>query len=427
MEFYSNYLNSVAMTPSEYYKSYNQEIVNSLWDDTDRLYKVKEQVGLPFKDEWLEYDAWLSTVSENLINMNKSVSDFIQVMFKNNDHKPNYKGQYYKICLDGKHEEDYICYDKMNELSQISDFKVVRCNQTLTWVNGDNGDICTMPCYIGYDISSTNNQYAKTGAIPNVRMVIYVQANEATLSIQENKRLMFSHRQCYKVEQVEDYEYEQFTDKEITFVKLYIAYSPLLPTDNTELNLCDYYSYDYTISIDNNESIEQPNGYTKQLSATVMLHNEIVDKDVVWESKDKSVATVTEDGLLEIVGSAGDKTSIIARISGNDDVYDSIDIIVTQDATTSLNLSVAPSSPIRILMEDSQTYKVGVYNNGVLTDNVINYTANWTDNKYYTIDRVDNNTFVVNNIKQNSKELILTFTSENVDPVSISIKLGGMF
>jgi hypothetical protein len=78
-------------------------------------------------------------------------------------------------------------------------------------------------------------------------------------------------------------------------------------------------------------------------------------------------------------------------------------------------------------MGDSQEYTVGVYNNGTLTDAEITCVANWTDNKYYTLDRVDNNKFVVTNNKQTSKELILTFSAENVDPISVSIKLGGMF
>lgn len=428
MEFYGNHLDNIAMSPKEYYDSINQEIVNSYWDDTDRVYKIKEQSSLPFRNEWEEYEAWLSTVSDNSINVNKSVADFIQIMFKDNKHKQNYKGQYYKIALDEEHEKDYICYDEMNPLSQISDFKVVRCNQLLTWVDGKTGDIVEMPCYIGYDISSTNNQYAKTGTIPNVRTIVFVQANNATLSIKENKRLMFAHRQCFKVEQIEDYEFDDLYDKDITFVKLYVAYSPLLPTDNTELNLCDYYSYDYNITIDNKETIEQLVGFSKQLKATITLHNEIQsDMSVKWVSDDVNVATVTDDGMVTIVGEVGSRTSIKAYIGGNDDVYDSVDVIVAESPTINSRLSVAPSTPIRILMQDSQTYNVGVYDNGVLTDKVISYETNWTDNKYYTIDRVDNNTFVVNNKKQCSKELTITFSAENVDPISVSIKLGGMY
>jgi hypothetical protein len=148
---------------------------------------------------------------------------------------------------------------------------------------------------------------------------------------------------------------------------------------------------------------------------------------VKWVSDDINVATVTDDGVVTIVGAVGNRTSIKAYISGNDDVYDSVDIIVAESPTVDSRLSVTPSMPIRILMQDSQTYNVGVYDNGVLTDKVISYETNWTDNKYYTIDRVDNNTFVVNNKKQCSKELTITFSAENVDPISVSIKLGGMF
>jgi hypothetical protein len=130
---------------------------------------------------------------------------------------------------------------------------------------------------------------------------------------------------------------------------------------------------------------------------------------------------------LTIIGNVGDKTVVKARISGNETLYDSIDIIVAEEVKIDSRLSVAPYSPIRILMGDSQEYTVGVYNNGTLTDAKITCVANWTDNKYYTLDRVDNNKFVVTNNKQTSKELILTFSAENVDPISVSIKLGGMF
>ena len=76
--------------------------------------------------------------------MNKSVSDFIQVWFKDNNHKINYKGQFYKLNLDNEHEETYICYDKMNPLSQTANFKIVRCNQLLTWIDSQTGDIRTI-------------------------------------------------------------------------------------------------------------------------------------------------------------------------------------------------------------------------------------------------------------------------------------------
>jgi hypothetical protein len=50
----------------------------------------------------------------------------------------------------------------------------------LTWINKQTGKIETLPCYLGNDISSTNAQYTKDGVIPNVRKVIYIQANDYT-------------------------------------------------------------------------------------------------------------------------------------------------------------------------------------------------------------------------------------------------------
>ena len=97
-------------------------------------------------------------------------SDFVKILFKDIDHKQNYKGQYYKINLDGEHEEYYICYDKMNRLSQVSDFSCVRCNNVLTWID-EYGKIVEMPCYLGTDISSTNNLINKDGTVPNTRLI----------------------------------------------------------------------------------------------------------------------------------------------------------------------------------------------------------------------------------------------------------------
>ena len=37
--------------------------------------------------------------------------DFVRLFYRDLSHKQNYKGQYYKMTLDGEHEETYICYD----------------------------------------------------------------------------------------------------------------------------------------------------------------------------------------------------------------------------------------------------------------------------------------------------------------------------
>lgn len=446
MEFYENLLNHVSQSPSDYYNDEIQNAVNELWDDTNRLYTIKEQKGLPFEHAFNEYEAWLDTVADDSVNLNKNVPDFISILYKDRNHPINYKGQYYEINLDGEHEETYICYDKINPLSQLPKFKVVRCNQMLTWIDHTNGDIKQMPCYIGYDISSTNNQYSKEGVIPNVRMVIYTQANDYTLTIKTNQRFMFSHRQCYKVEQVEDYEYEQLSNKTITFVKLYIAYSPLLPTDNKELNICDYYDYQYSLTIDDSSDIIGTKGTQKQLHATVYLKKNVQDINVEWRSLDESVATVSNDGLVTFVGEPNTSTQIVANIEGNDEVTDTVNVSIIEkqkedktdngDNTTPhvpvVTLIVSPSQNIKLLEEDEQEYTCSLYkDNQLVSDGLknIDCTPNWTGDNY-TLTKTDKGYKVINN-RQSKQELILTFSYNgteftDVQSVSVDIKLGGM-
>ena len=426
MDYFENYMKYFSSTPKEFYDELNQETINLLWDDTNRLYTIKEQVAYPFKNEWVEYEAWLSSVSDNNINTNKSVNDFISVLFKDNNHPFNHRGQYYKITLDGEHEETYICYDKMNVLSQTSDFKVVRCNQTLRWVDKTNGDIIEMPCYIGYDLSSTNNQYAKDGAIPNARLVIYVQANEQTMNIEINQRFMFMHKQCYKVEQVEDYETDQFCDNP-TMVKLYIAYSPLLAVDNAELNLCDYYSYKYNIQINQKTPLYLKVGDVVKLDSTVYLNNEIKQGlKTIWTVDDKTIGSIDLDGNLTILSDKKDTLTVSAYIDTNDDVKDDIIVYIvkSEEKPTDRYIYVSPKSKVRLLIEEEQPYEVGVYEENTKVDIAkVVCTPNWVGNEY-TLTFKDNKYIVTNN-SSSDKPLILTFTYEDLTPVKVELELGG--
>ena len=191
-----NYLDKIVQTPKEYYQGLVQATINDQWINTTQLFTIKEQSALPFVDEYIEYEAWVDVISDNLINTSKVYSDFVRVLFQDIDHKQNYKGQYYKMALDGKHEEYYICYDRMRTLEQVADFSCVRCNNVLTWID-EYGKIVEMPCYLGTDISSTNNLINKDGTVPNTRLIILVQANDYTMSIVKNQRFMFQHSTAF--------------------------------------------------------------------------------------------------------------------------------------------------------------------------------------------------------------------------------------
>lgn len=418
-----NYKKNIAVTPRENWQSLHQATLDDMWNDTTQIYTIKEQNALPFTDEYTEYEAWISTVSDDLINYSKVYSDFVRLFYRDLNHKQNYKGQYYKMNLDGEHEETYICYDRMNLTTLTADFKVVRCNNVLTWID-EYGNIITLPCYLGTDITSTNNLIGKDGIVPNMRMIILVQANEFTKSIVKNQRFMFEHSTAFKVEEVNNFMQEQGTDGQVTCIKIYINYSAILPSDNIEINICDYYDVDYTLEIDQKD-IEQVKDFEGTLMATVKNLEEVVDMPVNWSTSDKTVVTINENGNYKIVGKIGDKATITCFMQDNKDIKDSIEITVVNNVITNKTIVINPND-ITILKERQNiSFICKVYNEGEeLSDNVTCVASNVNTN-CYNLTQTTNGYFLEIKKKSNTP-LILTFSADDCEDFVMSIKLIGL-
>lgn len=418
-----NYLDKITQTPKEHYQGLIQATINDQWDNTTQLYTIKEQSALPFKDEYTEYEAWVDTISDNLVNTSKVYSDFVKILFKDIDHKQNYKGQYYKLNLDGEHEEYYICYDKMNRLSQVSDFNCVRCNNVLTWAD-EYGNILTMPCYLGTDISSTNNLISKDGIVPNTRLIILVQANEYTMSIVKNQRFMFQHSTAFKVEEVNNYMQEQGTDGQITCVKMYVDYSAILPSDNKELNICDYYKSDYALTIDQGD-IEQTHGFSGQLTATVKNGKDIVYVPLQWSTSDSNIITIDDQGNYQVVGDVGSICQITCCMEDNENVSDSIIITVVEDYLPEKKIVINPNNITSLSEGDVVEFVCGVYIEGEKQTDIVKCMPNKINPYTYTLsETVDGYKLIV--LMQSDESLVLTFSADGCDDVVMTIELLGL-
>ena len=423
LEFLENYMSYIAQTPKEYHRGLIQATIDSRWEDTTQIHTIKEQSALPFKDEYTEYEAWVDAISDNLVNTSKVYSDFVKILFKDIDHKQNYKGQYYKLNLDGEHEEYYICYDKMNRLSQVSDFNCVRCNNVLTWAD-EYGNILTMPCYLGTDISSTNNLVSKDGIVPNTRLIILVQANEYTMSIVKNQRFMFQHSTAFKVEEVNNYMQEQETDGQVTCVKLYVDYSAILPSDNKELNICDYYKTNYTLTIDQGD-IEQTNGFNGQLTATVKDGNDIVDMPLKWSTSDSEVIEIDEQGNYHVVGEIGFIGQIKCCMADNENVSDTITITVVEDYLPEKRIIINPNDITSLNEGDIIDFVCGVYIEGEKQSDIVKCVPNNINPYAYTLtETVDGYKLTVR--ERSYDDLILTFSADGCDDIVMTIKLLGL-
>ena len=423
LEFLENYINHIAQTPKEYHRGLVQATIDSRWEDTTQIHMVKEQSALPFKDEYTEYEAWVDAISDNLVNTSKVYSDFVKVLFKDIDHKQNYKGQYYKLNLDGEHEEYYICYDKMNRLSQVSDFNCVRCNNVLTWVD-EYGKILTMPCYLGTDISSTNNLVSKDGIVPNTRLIILVQANEYTMSIVKNQRFMFQHSTAFKVEEVNNYMQEQETNGQVTCVKIYVDYSAILPSDNKELNICDYYKTNYTLTIDQND-IEQTNGFSGQLTATVKDGNDVIDVPLKWSTNDSDVIEIDEQGNYQVIGEIGSMGQITCSMADNESIYDTITIKIVEDYLPEKKIIINPNNITELNQGQVIDFDCGVYIEGEKQDDIVTCIPSGADVYSYTLaETLDGYKLTVR--QESDNDLVLTFSADGCDDVIMTIELLGL-
>ena len=418
-----SYTDNIARTPKEYWEELHQATLDTMWNDTTQIYTIKEQSALPFKDEYTEYEAWVATVSDDLINYSKVYSDFVRLFYRDLSHKQNYKGQYYKFALDGEHEETYICYDRMNLSTLTADFKVVRCNNVLTWID-EYGNIITLPCYLGTDITSTNNLIGKDGIVPNERIIILVQANEFTKSIVKNQRFMFEHHTAFKVEEINNFMREQGTDGQITCVKIYVNYSPIIPNDNIELNICDYYDMDYTLKIDQ-EKIEQEKGFEGTLTVTIKDLDEIVEMPVDWYSSDTTVVQIDENGNYKIVGEVGDKATITCAMQANKDIKDSIEIEVVSVITDNKVIVVNPNNISTLKENQVVSFICNVYNQGEMLVDVVTCTPSGAKNECYELTQSING-YILTIKKKSTKDLKLTFSADGCENYIMNIKLTGL-
>lgn len=453
IEFYSNYLNNIYETPDEKHRSLHQATLNNRFDDTTQLRVIKEQqidsngnvFFKPYNDDsnYTDYEVWLSTVSDDLINDNKSFSDFVDILFKDMSHTVNYKGQYYKIDYtdNGNNYDYYICYDTINELRIPMKTKCVRCNNILKWIDDETGKIIEYPCYLGNDISSTNDYVTKKITVPNTRIIVFVQANEWTKKIVRNQRFMFEHNTAFRVEAIDNFSKERKASGKVTYIKLYLQYSAILPTDNTTENLCSYYEPKYTVDIEQDD-MEVESNSTGTLTAKFYIDDvlEVDYNNFKWKSSNNDVVTIQENGEYTVVGEVGTYANIICSLDGNDNVFDTIRLDVAENATSEKVLDITPNIT-SIYEEESVDLICNILNNGTQINNTneTEYKINsdsisgtqincnhYGKNGSYSIESIENGYRITNN-KTTTEPLILVFNAEGCDNVRLSIKLKGLF
>lgn len=417
MSWYSNYIENLHQSNNDFYKEFAQEWIDYEFDDTTLEYTIQEE-NFPFDNTYTDYNVHVDSVADVSVNIDKVIGDYISVLFQDCSHR-NYRGQKYLF-----NNDTWLCYDKINHLAKVAQTKLLRCNNQISWINKANGDILTEKVFVGYEISSTNDQYSKKGNLSNRRMTLYCQYNDGTKTIRVNQRFMFNHDQCFRVEELDNYNNESGMN-EPTMIKMVLSFSPLLnDRDNTALNVCDYYDNFYYVNIVQSE-VNQVQGYQGSLIANVTCNEKIVENPVLtWSSSDEEVAQIDDNGNFTLLGEVGDTCTIRCEIEGNNDSYDEITVTIVEKLDSKKVIQVQPI--ITELRQGlSHTFDTGVYLNGVKQDAVVNCLPSGANSDCYTLVQ-DGDMFTLTNVKVSTELLTLTFSSEETTDKVIQIRLRGI-
>lgn len=165
--------------------------------------------------------------------------------------------------------------------------------------------------------------------------------------------------------------------------------------DNVELKIADYYSYVYTLSIDNGDTVQiNPNG-TVQLNAILKLNDRTVESPtILYSSSNTDIAGIDANGL--ITANTLGRCTITATWSENTEIFDTITINVIEEPvveTYTLELSGSGQPDNEIMTNTTNTYTcIKRSSNGRTVDAEFDFLliAGTTPNTKYTFTVLNN-------------------------------------
>lgn len=417
MSWYENYINNIARDNETFYREQAQAWIDDYFTDSTLVRTIQEE-KYPFNEEYFDYEVHVDSVAEITTNVNKIIGDFISVVFRDCNHE-NYRGQ--KYLFDG---ETYLCYDKINNMAKVAKSNLIRCNNEISWLD-KNGKILKEKVFVGYELSSTNDNITKKALVSNRRRIMFVQCNKNTNEIKINQRFMFQHNQCFRVEEIDNYYQETHTDGDVTLMKIFLVYSPLIPLDNKELNICDYYVPEYSLSIFQDD-INQITGFKGKLTATVENNNQVVDAKLKWKSSDTNVVTINDNGEYEIVGRyINEVSTITCCMEENETVFDTIQIKVVSDFLPEKKIVVENSNITELKEQESVDFNCYVMIEGEIQDAYVGCVPSGASNKNYKLEETIAG-YRVQNLKASDIPLVLTFSADGCQDVVLYVELNGL-
>lgn len=405
--FKNNVQNNLIPSPPTLYEDLQQEFINLEWDNTAVIRKVEEQAAIG-SDIYNEIEVWVDATIADTTTGLKDTFDFLKFIFKDITHQVK-RGQMYKFDNNYWIVHSYTPYDGLAQSCGVR-----RCNNFLRIVDPLNGGIVSFPCIIDYDMSSPSAQTSRYIITPNNHAVVMVQGNELSHRLlKTNSRFILGGRP-FKLLAYQNAIEDDIDTPDNTLMYLDLYLDEIHDKDDIINKIAEngVYDYDITVNTENMDLLESSQG---NIQAFVLLNNELVERELIWESKNENVIIIDNNGNYIVKGFNGEETDIQVSLKGNKDIYKIVHIIITDTITPSLIID-----PIFNIIKQYEeiTFTVKVEYGGTIYSEFdsINVSLSSTSNDYCSL--VDNfdGSYTLIGEKISSKSLSLNISVLNSSP-----------
>ena len=348
--------------PKDSIRELQQAAIDSLWDCTTAMYTIKEQADFGSK-VYKDIEVWIDYVVGLGSRGTTNGDDFRQLIFRDINH-PTKRGLYYKFD-----DNTWLTYFTDDYASLSKDIGVRRCNNIMRIVDPMNGSIFSIPCVIDYDMTSPNQQVSSYIITPNNHAIVMVQGNKDTLRLFKlNTRYIFGGRP-FKLLAYQNAILDDSIAPMPTLLYLDLYLDEIHAEDDLEHQLAFNGDYQYTLSI-NAKNMDLLSRTKGELTATVMLNGEEVEREVEWFSSNPQAVIINQKGQYRVVGKEG-KSTIIAKLKGNNGVSASIDINIVQAEAIQPKIILSPMFN-NIRQYETVNFQVTVsYNNKIYNPSTV--------------------------------------------------------
>ena len=253
-------------------------------------------------------------------------------------------------------------------------------------------------------------------------MNCYCQLNSITKEFTENTRMM-QGKAAYAIRGINDFTREYTEDPDSVHIMAFtIERQEPLEQDSIELQVADYYSFSWNISLNANDHMVI--GSTQIIVPTSYRNECIVPVDgehavsYTFESSDDDILTIFEDGTVTAVGDG--IATVTVTLNENTNISQSIDISVMSVGESKV---IFTSTPVTVLDEyDVCLISAAYLENGIETSDEVTFTFSGASERAYGVSNVGLNKYEVRCFNASRTPLTVTIEAHGSTD-SMCIKL----